>query len=211
MRKNILGFTRIAAENAEMGITDAEYKEQLEWTVKLDIWEHDNPFKPFNVNEVDAVPCNLGEEKQYSADCHFWPGAYYRVIIMADEKYSESYRVAYNKDLNGLDIIGFCRAEMSQGSVRDLDIADDAEYWKQIMWIAADEVSEGTHCDSPEDYESKLDFYISNATDPSFIDLLNGMTGLDETTLLKVQNDIVGKIEEIADWEGEDDEDEDKE
>lgn len=189
--ENLLGFTKITPKNTK-GITDEEYRDQLEWLIKFAVWKTENSCKPFDTDALDAINCTLGEEKQYPETCHLWPGLYYRECTLTAEK----LRIAYEKDLEGIIIEGFCTTKIPL-KYPDVDMMDSKGYWKVIKELALVEADDGCHMDFIEDYESPLDFYLSNAKDESYIDYIDGLIRLDEDALHQIQKDVIDDIEKI--------------
>lgn len=59
------------------------------------------------------------------------------------------------------------------------------------------ELSEGSHADEKEDYNSSLDFYLSNTEGQGYRDFLKEFFELSESEAFEVQKAVIEKIKNL--------------
>ena len=71
-------------------------------------------------------------------------------------------------------------------------------YEDEIKELVETEVDEGTHSDTPEDYQTAIDFYLSNVVDDSYHEYLKTRLGrnLGDALLIAIQDLVILGIRE---------------
>ena len=68
------------------------------------------------------------------------------------------------------------------------------KYDEMINELVEIEMNEYTHDDSPEDYGSKLEFYLSNAEQDSYLDYIKSNYKVTTEEAIKIQAEVITEI-----------------